>query len=78
MQSILEQKISKLTGSQASITIQGNQILLSLDDASHLFILENNLIKIPISDEFDISDLELKIKLAKAIQSHITFKEIDE
>lgn len=78
MQSILEQKISKLTGSQASITIQGNQILLSLDDASHLFILENNLIKIPISDEFDITDLELKIKLAKAIQSHITFKEIDE
>lgn len=78
MQSILEQKISKLTGSQASITIQGNQILLSLDDASHLFILENNLIKIPISDEFDIADLELKIKIAKAIQSHITFKEIDE
>lgn len=78
MQSILEQKISKLTGNQASITIQGNQILLSLDDASHLFILENNLIKIPISDEFDIADLELKIKLAKAIQSHITFKEIDE
>lgn len=78
MQSILEQKISKLTDNQASITTQGNQILLSLDDASHLFILENNLIKIPISDEFDIADLELKIKLAKAIQSHITFKEIDE
>ncbi len=78
MQSILEQKISKLTGNQASITTQGNQILLSLDDAIHLFILENNLIKIPISDEFDIADLELKIKLAKAIQSHITFKEIDE
>ena len=78
MQSILEQKISKLTGNQASITTQGNHILLSLDDASHLFILENNLIKIPISDEFDIIDLELKIKLAKAIQSHITFKEIDE
>lgn len=78
MQSILEQKISKLTGNQASITTQGNQILLSFDDASHLFILENNLIKIPISDEFDIADLELKIKLAKAIQSHITFKEIDE
>lgn len=78
MQSILEQKISKLTGSQASITTQENQILLSLDDASHLFSLENNLIKIPISDEFDIADLELKIKLAKAIQSHITFKEIDE
>lgn len=74
MQSILEQKISKLTGNQASITTQGNQILLSLDDAIHLFILENNLIKIPISDEFDIADLELKIKLAKAIQSHITFK----
>lgn len=78
MQSILEQKISKLTGNQASITTQGNQILLSLDDAIHLFILENNLIKIPISDEFDIADLESKIKLAKAIQSHITFKEIDE
>ena len=78
MQSILEQKISKLTGNQASITTQENQILLSLGDSSHLFILENNLIKIPISDEFDISDLELKIKLAKAIQSHITFKEIDE
>lgn len=78
MQSILEQKISKLTGNQASITTQGNQILLSLDDAIHLFILENNLIKIPISDEFDIADLELKIKLSKAIQSHITFKEIDE
>lgn len=78
MQSILEQKISKLTGNQASITTQGNQILLSLGDSSHLFILENNLIKIPISDEFDIADLELKIKLAKAIQSHITFKEIDE
>lgn len=78
MRSILEQKISKLTGNQASITTQGNQILLSLDDAIHLFILENNLIKIQISDEFDIADLELKIKLAKAIQSHITFKEIDE
>lgn len=78
MQSILEQKISKLTGNQASITTQGNQILLSLGDSGHLFILENNLIKIPISDEFDIADLELKIKLAKAIQSHITFKEIDE
>lgn len=78
MQSILEQKISKLTGNQASITTQENQILLSLGDSSHLFILENNLIKIPISDEFDIADLELKIKLAKAIQSHITFKEIDE
>lgn len=78
MQSILEQKISKLTGNQASITTQGNHILLSLGDSGHLFILENNLIKIPISDEFDIADLELKIKLAKAIQSHITFKEIDE
>ena len=78
MQSILEQKISKLTGNQASITTQENQILLSLGDSSHLFILENDLIKIPISDEFDIADLELKIKLAKAIQSHITFKEIDE
>lgn len=78
MQSILEQKISKLTGNQASITTQENQILLSLGDSSHLFILENNLIKIPISDEFDIADLELKINLAKAIQSHITFKEIDE
>ena len=78
MHSILEQKISNLVGKSASITTQGNHILLSLEDSGHLFIFEDNLIKIPISDEFDIADLELKIKLAKAIQSHITFKEIDE
>ena len=77
MQSILEQQISKLTGKQASITTQGNNILLSLEDSRHLFVLEDNLIKIPVSDEFDIADLEMKIKLAKAIQSHITFKKID-
>lgn len=78
MNSILEQKISNLTGHKASITTQGKMLLLSLEDSGHLFILENNLIKIPVSDEFDISDLELKIKIAKAIQSHITFKEIQE
>lgn len=78
MNSILEQKISNLTGRKASITTQGTHILLSLEDSGHLFILEDNLVKIPVSDEFDIADLELKIKLAKAIQSHITFKEIDE
>lgn len=78
MNSTLEQKISNLVGESASITTQGNHILLSLEDSGHLFILEDNLIKIPVSDEFDISDLELKIKIAKAIQSHITFKEIEE
>lgn len=78
MNSILEQKISNLTGRKASITTRGSHILLSLEDSGHLFILEDNLVKIPVSDEFDIADLELKIKLAKAIQSHITFKEIDE
>lgn len=78
MNSILEQKISNLTGRKASITTQGTHILLSLEDSGHLFILEDNLVKIPVSDEFDIADLELKIKIAKAIQSHITFKEIDE
>lgn len=77
MQSILEQQISKLTGRKASISTFENQISLTLDDSRHLFILEDNLIKIPVSDEFDIADLDLKIKLAKAIQSHITFKEID-
>lgn len=77
MQSILEQKISKLTGHKASITTQGNHILLSLEDTGHLFILEDNLIKIPVYDLYDIADLELKLNLAKAIQSHITFKEID-
>lgn len=77
MQSILEQQISKLTGHKTSITTQGNQVLVTLEDSGHLFILEDNLIKIPVSDEFDIADLDLKIKLAKAIQSHITFKEID-
>lgn len=78
MNSILEQKISNLTGHKASITTQGKMLLLSLEDSGHLFILEDNLVKIPVSDEFDISDLELKIKIAKAIQSHITFKEIEE
>ena len=78
MQSILEKQISKLVGKPASITTFENQISLTLDDSRHLFILEDNLIKIPVSDEFDISDLELKIKIAKSIQSHITFKEIDE
>lgn len=78
MNSILEQKISNLTGHKASITTQGKMILLSLGDSGHLFILEDNLVKIPVSDEFDITDLELKIKIAKAIQSHITFKEIEE
>lgn len=78
MNSILEQKISNLTGHKASITTQGAHILLSLEDSGHLFILENNLIKIPVCNTFNIADLELKIKLAKAIQSHITFKEINE
>lgn len=78
MNSILEHKISNLTGHKASITTQGKMILLSLGDSGHLFILEDNLVKIPVSDEFDIADLELKIKIAKAIQSHITFKEIEE
>ena len=78
MNSILEQKISNLTGHKASITTQGKMILLSLGDSGHLFILEDDLVKIPVSDEFDIADLELKIKIAKAIQSHITFKEIEE
>ena len=78
MSSILEQKISNLTGHKSSITTQGKMLLLSLEDSGHLFILEDNLVKIPVSDTFDISDLELKIKIAKTIQSHITFKEIEE
>lgn len=78
MNSILEQKISNLTGHKASITTQGKMLLLSLEDSGHLFILEDNLVKIPVSDTFDIADLESKIKIAKAIQSHITFKEIEE
>ena len=78
MNSILEQKISNLTGHKASITTQGKMLLLSLEDSVHLFILEDNLIKIPVSDTYSIADLELKIKIAKAIQSHITFKEIEE
>ncbi len=78
MQTILERKISKLTGHKASITTQGNHILLSLGDSGHLFILEDNLIKIPVCSSFAISDLEFKIKIAKSIQSHITFKNIDE
>lgn len=78
MNSILEQKISNLTGHKASITTKGKMLLLSLEDSGHLFILEDDLVKIPVSDEFDIADLELKIKIAKAIQSHITFKEIEE
>ena len=78
MNSTLEQKISNLVGKSSSITTQGNHILLSLEDSGHLFILENNLIKIPVCNTFNIADLELKIKIAKAIQSHITFKEIEE
>ena len=58
MQSILEQQISKLTGHKASITTQGNHILLSLEDSGHLFILEDNLIKIPVSDEFEQCSLK--------------------
>ncbi len=78
MQTILERKISILTGKNASISVQGTQIFVSLEDSEHLFILENDLIKIPVCNAFDISDLELKLRIAKAIQSHITFKNIDE
>lgn len=78
MQSILEKQISKLTGRKTSIATQGKYILLSLEDSGHLFIREDNLIKIPVYNTFGIADLELKIKIAKAIQSHITFKNIDE
>ena len=78
MQTILEQKISKLICRKASISTGGNHILLSLDDSGHLFILENDIVKIPVCNTFDIADLELKLKIAKAIQSHITFKNIDE
>lgn len=78
MQSILEHKISILTGKDTSISVQGNQVLVTLEDTGYLFILEDNLVKIPVCNEFDIADLELKIKIAKAIQSHITFKHIDE
>lgn len=78
MQTILEQKISKLTGRKASISTRGNHILLSLGDSGHLFILENDIVKIPVCNTFYITDLELKLKIAKAIQSHITFKNIDE
>ncbi len=78
MQTILERKISILTGKNASISVQGIQIFVSLEDSEHLFILENDLIKIPVCNAFDISDLELKLRIAKAIQSHITFKNIDE
>ena len=78
MQSILEHKISVLTGKNISISVQGNQILVTLEDTGHLFTRENDLVKIPVCNTFDISDLELKLKIAKAIQSHITFKNIDE
>lgn len=78
MQTILEQKISKLIGSQAVITAVENHISVDLDDSRHLFLLENDLVKIPVYDIYDISDLELKLKIAKAIQSHVTFKNIDE
>ena len=78
MQTILERKISILTGKNTSISVQGNQVLVTLEDTGHLFVLEDDLIKIPVCNTFDISDLELKLKIAKAIQSHITFKSIDE
>lgn len=78
MQTILEQKISKLIGSQAVITAAENHISVDLDNSRHLFLLENDLVKIPVYDIYDISDLELKLKIAKAIQSHVTFKNIDE
>lgn len=77
MQSILEKQISKLTGHKTSIATDESKVFVSLEDAEHLFLLEDNLIKIPVCNTFSIADLELKIKLAKAIQSHITFKEID-
>lgn len=51
---------------------------MTLEDTGHLFVLEDDLIKIPVCNTFDISDLELKLEIAKAIQSHITFKNIDE
>ena len=78
MQTILERKISILTGKNTFISVQGTQVLVTLQDTGHLFVLENDLIKIPVCNTFDISDLELKLKIAKAIQSHITFKNIDE
>lgn len=78
MQSILEHKISVLTGKNTSISVQGNQIIVTLENTGHLFIMENDLVRIPVCNDFDIADLELKIKIAKAIQSHITFKNIDE
>lgn len=78
MQTILERKISILTGKNTSISVQGNQVLVTLEDTGHLFMLEDDLIKIPVCSNFEIADLELKLKIAKAIQSHITFKNIDE
>ena len=51
---------------------------MTLEDTGHLFVLEDDLIKISVCNTFGISDLELKLKIAKAIQSHITFKNIDE
>ena len=78
MQTILERKISILTGKNTSISVQGNQVLVTLEDTGYLFIMENDLVRIPVCNDFDIADLELKIKIAKAIQSHITFKNIDE
>ena len=78
MQTILERKISILTGKNTSISVQGTQVLVTLEDTGHLFIMENDLVRILVCNDFDIADLELKIKIAKAIQSHITFKDIDE
>lgn len=78
MQTILERKISILTGKNTFISVQGTQVLVTLEDTGHLFVLEDDLIKIPVCNTFDISDLELKLEIAKAIQSHITFKNIDE
>lgn len=78
MQTILERKISILTGKNTSISVQGTQVLVTLEDTGYLFIMENDLVRIPVCNDFDIADLEIKIKIAKAIQSHITFKDIDE
>lgn len=78
MQSILERKISILIGENTDISVQGKQILVTLEDSSHVFIREDDMIRIPVCNAFEIADLELKLKIAKAIQSHITFKNIDE
>lgn len=78
MQTILERKISILTGKNTSISVQGKQVIVTLEETGHLFVIENEIVKIPVCSSFAISDLEFKIKIAKAIQSHITFKNIDE